>query len=278
VSNPNPETASPMHAKDRAFYVLILWAGSIAGALVVGCFIAWGSGQMPWQWAVPGIAIGAVAMAAATLYALEKKLPKPRWRPGPIMIGVAVLTWALVGWQAWLAFHPPIQSYTHMQLGQSGPEYLKNIVFGIDERIADKPSMLGATSALTVDRLRVFVDYTLYKNGWMTNKIRVKIGEIKEPVAGQNISLPFIYEVVRPSVQNLFWGDPNLNQYIYPPDLIDLIPIVPYRARLAIIGPSGQEQHYYFEMFRFENDQVRRFAILHEQPRDWMDEWEKEDK
>ena len=47
-----------MHPKDRRFWLAILWAGSIGGALAVGCYIAWASGQMPWQAAVPGIAVG----------------------------------------------------------------------------------------------------------------------------------------------------------------------------------------------------------------------------
>lgn len=106
VANPNPETANPMHAKDRRFWLAILWAGSIGGALAVGCYIAWASGQMPLQFAAPGIAIGLLAMAGASIYAFEKR-PSNVWRPGPILLGIAALTWALVGWQTWMFFHWP---------------------------------------------------------------------------------------------------------------------------------------------------------------------------
>jgi len=152
------------------------------------------------------------------------------------------------------------------------PEYLKDIAFGVDERMVDKPSMIGATPTLTTDRLRVFVDYSMYRNGWMP-KIRVQIGEIKEPVAGQQIAIPFIYSVVGPGVHDLFWGNPSLRQIIYPPDLNDIIPVIPIRARLAIIGPSGEEQHYYFEMLRFDNNQSRRFGILRGPEQDWIADW-----
>ncbi len=118
VSNPHPETASPMHERDRRFWLVTLWAGSIGGALAVGCYIAWASGQMPLQWAAPGMAIGLLAMAGATIYALDKRPPKI-WRPGPMLIVVAALTWALVGWQAWMWFHPSVQGYTQAQLDKA---------------------------------------------------------------------------------------------------------------------------------------------------------------
>jgi len=112
------ESASPMHAKDRRFWLAILWAGSIGGALAVGCYIAWASGQMPLHLAAPGIAIGLLAMAGATIYAFEKRPPNV-WRPGLILLGIAALTWALVGWQTWLWFHPSIQGYTQAQLDKA---------------------------------------------------------------------------------------------------------------------------------------------------------------
>jgi hypothetical protein len=110
-------TGQPMHPHDRHFYLLIMWAGSIPGALAVGCYIAWASGQMSWQLAAPGVAIGVLGMASATIYVLKKRPPDPR-HPGPMVFGVAgaaVLTWALVAWQAWMWFNPsiPAQSYTH---------------------------------------------------------------------------------------------------------------------------------------------------------------------
>ena len=103
VPYPSSETASPMHARDRRLYVILAWS-AIPAALIVGCYIAWGSSQLPDAWAIAGIAVGLLAMAGATIYALEKKPPSPRY-PGPIMIAVAALTWALIGWQTWMFFH-----------------------------------------------------------------------------------------------------------------------------------------------------------------------------
>src|SRR5712692_4092192 len=88
------------------------------------------------------------------------------------------------------------------------PEYLKNISFGIDE--GDRPSMVGAISAITTDRLRVSVDYSLYRNGWM-QIIRAPIGEIKEPVKGQRVGIALITTAAnRPGAgsNDLWWGDP----------------------------------------------------------------------
>jgi hypothetical protein len=110
-------TGQPMHARDRLFYVILTWS-TIPAALVVGCFIAWASGQLSTDWAVAGGTAGLLGMAAATIYALEKRPPSPRY-PGPIVITIAVLTWVLIGWQTWIWFHQPTQpsqGYTLAQL------------------------------------------------------------------------------------------------------------------------------------------------------------------
>lgn len=151
VSNPTPETASPMHVRDRRFWLIVLWAGSIAGALVVGCFIAWGSGQMPWQWAVPAIAVGLLAMAGATLYALEKRPSKP-WHPGPIMIGVAVLTWALVGWQTWVWLHTPapagMTGFTQQQVDEKIAAAVTNLNSQLTEANRQREAATREANAL----------------------------------------------------------------------------------------------------------------------------------
>jgi hypothetical protein len=98
------ETANPMHVRDRHFWLVTLWAFSIGGALAIGCYIAWASGQMPLRFAAPGMVVGAIALASVSVYALEKK-PAKLWRPGPMLIGVAAFTWALIGWQTWMWFH-----------------------------------------------------------------------------------------------------------------------------------------------------------------------------
>ena len=73
------------------------------------------------------------------------------------------------------------------------------------------------------------------------------------------------------------WGDPDLRYSISPPDLTDLLPATPFRARLVIVGPSGAEQHVYFMLIRVAKEPpVRGFGILREQNSDWKAEWEQE--
>jgi hypothetical protein len=59
------------------------------------------------------------------------------------------------------------------------PQYLKEIGFAA----GPEPLTLQATSAVTADRLRVFVDYSEYRDGWMP-RARAFVGELKEPVKG----------------------------------------------------------------------------------------------
>jgi hypothetical protein len=121
LAEPAPSrSADPMHDRDRVFYLILTWS-TIPAALIASCAIAWASGQLSIGWSVSGIAAGFLGMAAATIYALQKKPPAPRY-PGPIIIGIACLTWALIGWQAWIWFHPPIQptsGYTEAQLNEA---------------------------------------------------------------------------------------------------------------------------------------------------------------
>jgi hypothetical protein len=63
---------------------------------------------------------------------------------------------------------------------RSGPQYLKEIGLGI----GPEPLSFGGTSVVTAERLRVFVDYSEYRSGWMP-KTRAFIGELKEPVKGK---------------------------------------------------------------------------------------------
>src|SRR5258706_13355286 len=77
------------------------------------------------------------------------------------------------------------------------PEYLKNISFGGD--YGTPSTIIEAIPTITTDRLRVYIDYSYYKAGWM-QKVRAPIGEIKEPVAGVHVTLRRQVEwEVRPS-------------------------------------------------------------------------------
>jgi hypothetical protein len=139
VSNLPSDSASPMHARDRRLYVILTWA-AIPAALVVGCFIAWGGGQLSWQWAIGGMSVGVLAMVVATIYALEKKPPLPRY-PGPIIIATAVLTWGLIGWQTWMWVHTPVQGYTQ------APPIAGFTQAQVDKKISDATEPLKAQLA-----------------------------------------------------------------------------------------------------------------------------------
>jgi hypothetical protein len=247
----DPPSVQPMHHRDRRLYVILAWT-AIPAALVVGCFIAWGSGQLPGIWALAGALVGIIGMAIGTVYALEKKTPFPR-SPGPIIIGVALLTWALVGWQAWLAFHqqPPAAAQPVAALCSDGPcapvhlkpgpKYFKGIALGVG---GPEPLTFLGTTVATGERLLVAVDYSEYRSGWM-EKQRAFIGEIKEPLKGKREQLQLIYYAVRENVgsNKLWWGDPSQNHPLSTSTYGDLLPAVLVRGRVAIIGSKG-EQHY----------------------------------
>jgi len=145
------------------------------------------------------------------------------------------------------------------------PEYLKNISFGGD--YGNPSTIIEAIPTITTDRLRVYIDYSYYKAGWM-QKVRAPIGEIKEPVAGVHVSLPIINYGQRPNGggNDVGWGDPDLRYSISPPDLTDFIAGDPVSCRLVIVGPSGAEQHVYFMLIVLPRSLLSvDFGILREQ-------------
>jgi hypothetical protein len=143
-----PEVENRMHPLDRRFYVILLWAG-IPVALIASCLLAWASGQLPREWAIAGIIIGLLGMAAATYYALEVGPPSPRY-PGPIILSIAALTWLLVGWQTWIGFHTQVQGYTQAQLDSAVSEAERTLQSKLDETIRQR----DADTAVTVHRAR----------------------------------------------------------------------------------------------------------------------------
>jgi hypothetical protein len=111
--------AAPMHPRDRLLLAAFNWAGNIGGPLAVGCYIAWAIDQMPLRLAAPGMVVGLSAMTSATIYAFQKRAPTKRSYFWPITFGAIALTWAVLGWQTWMWFHPStqaVQGYTQAQL------------------------------------------------------------------------------------------------------------------------------------------------------------------
>ena len=132
-----------------------------------------------------------------------------------------------------------------VHLKPGGPQYVKEI--GLGPGAGPEPLYLQATSTVTADRLRVVVDYSEYRNGWVP-KTRAFIGEIKEPVKGKAERLQLIYSAVKANggTNNLWWGDPSQNHALSASTFNGSpIPAIIVRCRIAIIGSNG-EQHYYF--------------------------------
>jgi hypothetical protein len=154
-----------------------------------------------------------------------------------------------------------------------GPQYLKEIGLGPNPELLS----LGGTSVLTAERLRVFVDYSEYRSGWMP-RTRAFIGELKEPVKGNLERMQLIYSAAKENggMNNLWWGDPSYNHAVTTPIYSTLIPAIIVRARIAIIGQDG-EQHYYFMVVRAgENTGTYVGVIPEHDVGDWIESWEKE--
>jgi hypothetical protein len=155
-----------------------------------------------------------------------------------------------------------------------GPEYLKEIGLG---PAGAEPLALQGISVVTTDRLRMFVDYSEYRSGWMP-RTRAFIGEFKEPVKNAIERLQLIYSQKKENAgaNTLWWGDPQQNNAVTTPLYTSTIPAFIVRARVAIIGPSG-EQHYYFLLVRdAANDGTYVGIIPEHDSGDWIEAWEKD--
>jgi hypothetical protein len=130
--------AAPMHSHDRRLLAIFNWAGNIGGALTVGCYVAWAIDQMPLHLAAPGMAVGLLAMTGATIYAFRERAPTKRSYFWPITFGAIALTWAVLGWQTWMWFHPStqaVQGYTQAQLEDAKVKAAETATRPIQEKL-----------------------------------------------------------------------------------------------------------------------------------------------
>jgi hypothetical protein len=108
-------------------------------------------------------------------------------------------------------------------------------------------------------------------------KTRAFIGELKEPVKGKIEGLQLIYHAVKENAgaNNLWWGSPSQNHAVSASTFISSpLPAIIVRARVAIIGSSG-EQHYYFILVRdAENRGTQVGVIPQNDSGDWIESWE----
>ena len=143
VPNPSIETASPMHARDRRFWVVLgIWA-AIAVAAVGGGIGALASGSPHWGFAL--CAVGLMGAAVATLHLLETKLSVPKQRYVHLaMLLVAAVTWIFVGWQTWLWVHVPAQGYTQIQLDKAVNDAVEKAIGPLQTQIQQLQTALNA--------------------------------------------------------------------------------------------------------------------------------------
>jgi hypothetical protein len=146
----------------------------------------------------------------------------------------------------------------------------------------DKPLSFRGTVAITVTKLRVFIDYSLYQEKWQPVR-RVAIGEFKEPFRNQQVEMQIVYKARRAGINDprldLWIGDPSSvsDASWLPPANTDGGGIPPIeRARLAIIGPSGEEQHYYFTLLRTMPLPGVNWSlfVFPETEHSWVSDWE----
>jgi hypothetical protein len=155
-------------------------------------------------------------------------------------------------------------------------EFLKNVAITIG--LGDEmPVGFGGTATLTTERLRIFVDYSMYRSGWMS-RVRVPIGEVRDPVRGQFVRIQLAQKGTKPNggANDLWWGsDPAPAHPILTP-VYNNEPVAMVRGRVAIVGPNNKEQYVYFELMRAPNENGQ-FQILLLQGRavdDWISRWE----
>jgi hypothetical protein len=154
------------------------------------------------------------------------------------------------------------------------PQYLKEIGLGNGP---GQPLSFQGVPVVTSERLRVFVDYSEYRSGWMP-KTRAFIGEFKEPVKGKVERLQLIYSATKENAgtNTLWWGDPSQNHAVTTPIYSSNIPAIIVRARVAIIGPGGEQHHYFMLVREAENIGTYVGVIPEHDSGDWIESWENE--
>jgi hypothetical protein len=161
-------------------------------------------------------------------------------------------------------------------------QFLKDAVLAAWSDNPKEPLMFLGTPILTTDRLRVLVEYSLYRNGWMS-RVRFEVDPIKEPVKGQRVKVPLAHIGGKPNggAEDLWWGtDPSsanlvINNPVYSSHSVSLT-----RGRIVIIGTNNKEQNaVYFEIARAPNDASGNIKFMVLQGRevgDWVSDWEKD--
>lgn len=153
------------------------------------------------------------------------------------------------------------------------PEYLKNISIQALENQPDGVLFLDATQAITTDRLRILVDFSQGDPG--INPIapgeRIPIGQMTYSVKNMRVHFPIITSAASPSGRAYFWANSLPSRELKGFGQCGYT----FYVRLIIIGPSGEEQHYYFSLLGLGKETYLGipFRVLSE-PEDWVSRWE----
>jgi hypothetical protein len=143
------ETASPMHARDRRFWVTLgIWAAILVGIVGtgVGAFV---NGSPHWGFGL--CAAGVVGAYALTLHLLEQKPHGPS-DPSLMLIGGAVVTWIFVGLQAWLWLHSPALQQPTVIYASPTQEQIERVAGQVLKSAQDERDDLAKTLADTLSK------------------------------------------------------------------------------------------------------------------------------
>jgi hypothetical protein len=241
MADPMP-AANPMHQRDRILYLVIAWSAIPAAMLIAGV-VALSSGLPHWGSGL--IAGGALGMTGATLHVLDRR--PPLRAPSRLVISLAILTWAFVGWQAWQTFRSPPPTADEIAVAvvsklpkiaepqtpplapaAPAPVYLANATI----RDAEHESVI--ITGQIADDLQGTVD--VYAESWGG---RYKLGSITGTTNEQRtivIAQSGLSDI--PSVKSVFWGDPS-NRNVFPnvPSGIISVP-----ACIILKGALGEQK------------------------------------
>lgn len=156
---------------------------------------------------------------------------------------------------------------------QAEPKHLTNMIL-YEGNLDQIPLNLVASVGTTTDRLRVFVDYAKKNGGnrgeWMERR-RTEIAELADLVKGTEIRVPVINTVPLGKNEHhpIFGTELGVNNK-------NTVGENKIRARLAIVGANGDEQHYYF-MLVWRPDNATPYAVFQNADFNFIADWQTED-
>jgi hypothetical protein len=259
---------------------LAVWLG-----LPVGALMAYLSAQLNWFWGTYQWA-GVVGVGLITWFLIGVTINLFRNVTGSRTINAYLIVAGL----ACIVMVAALVGYSRSQAATGSPavgnleptkhtteQFLRNAALMI-EPDGKVPLALGATSAVTAQRLRVFVDYSSYRSGWMS-RLRVPIGEITNPVDGVFSKTQLIFKETRQNggTNELWWGQHGNSHPVSGPEYNGVTPVTPTRGRVVIMDDAGKVQFIYFELLRATDPKRQPFTILQGPAvEDWINKWEAE--